>query len=44
MYDKLSLQNKLVKGGFKAIFIKSFNKVGAIVGWLVQGFVLKKIL
>ena len=42
MYDKLSLQNKLVKGGFKVIFIKSFNKVGAI-GWLVQGFVLKKI-
>ena len=40
-YNKRSLRNKLVKGGFKVISIKSFNKVGAI-GWLVQGFVLKK--
>jgi SAM-dependent methyltransferase len=39
-YDKQSLQNKLVKGGFKVISVKSFNKVGAI-GWFVQGFVLR---
>jgi SAM-dependent methyltransferase len=39
-YNKRSLRNKLVKGGFKVISIKSFNKVGAI-GWFVQGFLLK---
>ena len=40
-YSKRSLQNKLEKGGFKVISIKSFNKVG-VIGWVVQGFLLKK--
>jgi SAM-dependent methyltransferase len=40
-YDKHSLQNKLEKGGFKVISIKSFNKIGTI-GWFLQGFMLKK--